>query len=264
MSTVLEKILAQKQLRLLEQRKSFPLKELERKLAEAEPVRDAWAQILRPDPGSIPVIAELKRKSPSAGEMRMDLSPAQLARAYEEAGARAISVLCEQDHFGGRLEDLLEAKKNCGLPVLCKDFIISSFQVLLARLYGADLILLIVKALEQRKLLGLYRLAREMMMTPLVEAHNRAELELALSIGARLIGINNRDLATLEVNLDTTRDLLPLIPKDRIVVSESGFQTRAELEEFRSLGVKAFLIGGSILASADPGQKLRELVHGQG
>jgi len=264
MPEFLEKILAQKRKRLEEQRINFPLPELERLLANAPPRRDPFASLLRKEDKSIPIIAELKRKSPSAGELRMDLNPAALAQSYERSGARAISVLCEEDYFGGSLEDLKQAKKFCALPILCKDFIISSFQVALARIYGADLILLIVAALEKEKLQELFLLSKELMMAPLVEAHNQGELEMALDLGARLIGINNRNLKTLEVNLETTRNLLPLIPKDRIVISESGFKTRAELEEFQALGVQAFLIGGAILASENPEQKLRELVYGQG
>ncbi len=264
MPEFLEKILARKKKRMEEQREIFPLPRLERLLAEAPPLRDPFASLLRKENGAIPIIAELKRKSPSAGELRPGLSPAAYAKIYQRAGARAISVLCEQDHFGGSLEDLKETKTQCDLPVLCKDFILSTFQVVLGRIYGADLILLIVSALDPKKLQELFLLTRELGMTPLVEIHDQAELEITLESGARLIGINNRNLDTLETSLDTTRKLLPLIPKDHIVISESGFSSRAELEEFQALGVQAFLIGGSILAAENPEQKIRELVYGQG
>ena len=262
MPTALDKILDKKKQWLEQARKDFSRPQLEQLLAKAMPVRDACGFLLRKEDGAIPVIAEIKRKSPSAGEIFPGLSPARFAEVYELSGARAVSVLCEKDFFGGSLEDLQEAKRGCSLPVLCKDFIISSFQVLLARINGADLVLLIAGALGQRKLNELFILTKEMGMTPLVEAHDKAELERALELGARLIGINNRNLSTLEVNLDTTRNLMPLIPKDRIVISESGFSKREELLSLQSEGVTAFLIGGSILASQNPGQKLKELVHG--
>jgi len=264
MSEFLEKVISSKIKRLELQRQKFPVKEMEKLLANAPPVRDIFSFLLKDAPGQIPVIAEIKRKSPSAGAIKLDLNPGELARSYELAGARAVSVLCEEDFFAGSLEDLQEVKKACGVPVLCKDFIISSFQIIQARISGADLTLLIVSALDSGKLKELYILSKELMMTPLVEVHNQAELEIALSLGARLIGINNRNLKTLEVNLDTTKKLLPLIPKDRVVISESGFKSRAELEEFQALGVSGFLIGGSILSSENPEKKLRELVYGQG
>jgi len=264
MSDVLSQILEKKKASVAEQKKNFPLPDLERMLADAPAVRDFYAQVLGKGQGVIPVIAEIKRKSPSKGEIRPGLDPGELAKKYQAAGAAAVSVLCEEDHFGGSLEDLASARKNCSLPVLCKDFIISTFQVVLARVSGADVILLIVAALEQKKLDELFLLAKELQMTPLVEVHDQQELERALSLGARLIGINNRSLATLEVSLETTRNLLPLIPQDRIVISESGFETRAQLEQFQKLGVTGFLVGGALLAAKDPESKLREMVYGQG
>jgi indole-3-glycerol phosphate synthase len=262
MTDTLGKIIAKKKQRVEEARKIFPRDRLESLLAHALPVRDALSSLLANQNGTIPVIAEIKRKSPTQGEIMPGLSPAQLAKDYESAGARAISVLCEQDFFGGSLEDMEAAKQSCSLPVLCKDFVISTFQVLTARIHGADLILLIASALDQRKLNELFILVKEMGMTPLIETHDQAELERALSLGAKLIGINNRNLATLETSIDTTRKLLPLVPKDKIVVSESGFSQREELVDLRAEGVSAFLIGGSILSSQNPGQKLKELVHG--
>lgn len=264
MGNILEEIIAKKKIRLEEARKNFRAGDLKRALADAPRMRDAYASLLRKEPGVVPVIAEIKGKSPSQGEIRPDLNPADFARMYEESGARAISVLCEQDYFGGSLEHLREAKQSCSLPVLCKDFVVSTFQVLLARVYGADLVLLIVAALEQKKLAELYMLVKEMGMAPLIEVHNGDELARALELGGGLLGINNRNLATLEVNLATTEELLPLIPKDRIVISESGFSKRKELEAFTQKGVAVFLIGGSILTSNDPGAKLKELIHGQG
>jgi len=262
MPTALDKILDKKKQWLEQTRKDFPRNQLETLLARALPVRDPLSFLLAKEDGEIPVIAEIKRKSPSAGEILPGLSPARLAKDYEQAGARAVSVLCEQDFFGGSLEDLKEAKSACGLPVLCKDFIISTFQVLLARINGADLALLIASALDQRKLNELFLLIKEMGMTPLVEVHDQEELERALELGAKLIGVNNRNLSNLEVSLDATRKLLPLIPKDKIVISESGFSRREELLDLQAAGATAFLIGGSILSSSNPGQKLKELVHG--
>ena len=264
MAGVLGNILEKKKLWLEEQRRNFPLGSLESMLAQAPAPRDFYGALLKKEQGAIPVIAEIKRQSPSKGAILPGLDPAGLAKKYEASGAAAISVLCEQDFFGGSLEDLGTAKRNCTVPVLCKDFTISTFQVLLARIFGADIILLIVSALDQEKLEELFTLTRELQMAPLVEVHEEKELERAIALGARLIGINNRNLSTLEVNIDTTRRLLPMVPKDRIVISESGFSKREELLDFQSLGVAAFLIGGSLLESEDPEQKLRDLVHGQG
>jgi len=264
MSYFLEKILEQKQKRVLARKQMFDKKELERLLASAIPVREVYAELLRKEPNGIPIIAELKRRSPSKGEICASMSPGELAKRYEQGGARAVSVLCEEDYFGGSLEDLREAKRAVSSPVLCKDFIFCSFQVLEARIYGADMVLLIASGLNDERLKELYVLIKEMGMAPLVEVHNQAELEKVLKLGARLIGINNRNLHTLAVDLNTTRNLVPLIPKDRIVISESGFSRREELEEMAGLGVKAFLIGHSILSSSAPEDKLRELVYGQG
>ena len=262
MPLILDKILSQKRKQIEKLKEQISFQELEKLLADAEPVRDAYAYLLREVEAQIPVIAEIKRKSPSEGEILPELELEQWAEEYEKAGARAISVLTESDFFGGSLEDLQRVKRACVLPVLCKDFIFTSFQILCARIYGADLVLLIVRILEKEKLFELYKLAKELGMTPLVEVHNQKELEIALELEARWLGINNRDLDNLKVDLNTTRELLPLIPPDRIIISESGFSKREELEEFRAMGVQGFLIGTSILKSAQPFQKLRELVYG--
>jgi len=262
MSLLLDKILTQKKKQIENLKQQISFAQLEKLLAEAEPVRDAYAYLLREISGQIPVIAEIKRKSPSEGEILPELELEQWAEQYEQAGARAISVLAEPDYFGGSLDDLTRVKRACTLPVLCKDFIFTSFQILCARIYGADLVLLIVRILEKEKLFELYKLAKELGMTPLVELHNQKELEIALELGARWLGINNRDLESLKIDLNTTRELLPLIPGDRIIISESGFSKREELEEFWEMGVQGFLIGTSILKSENPFQKLRELVYG--
>jgi len=262
MPAILDQILYQKRKWIEEKKKSFSFSELEKLLASAPCLRDAYAYILKEVDGEIPIIAEIKKKSPSLGRIVPELDISKWAEGYEKAGARAISVLCDEDYFSGSFEDLSLAKHSCQLPVLCKDFIISSFQVLLARIYGADLVLLIVRALEKSKLAELFFLIKELGMTPLVEVHNRAELEIALELGARLLGINNRDLNTLEINLDTTSELIHYIPSDRIVISESGFSKRKELERFRKMGVQAFLIGSSILRSENPFDKLKKLVYG--
>ena len=179
MSSFLEKILEQKQKRVLARKQAFDKKELERLLASAIPVREVYAELLRKEPNSIPIIAELKRRSPSKGQICEDMNPGELSKRYEQAGARALSVLCEEDYFGGSLEDLIQVKQVVSLPVLCKDFIFCSFQVLEARIYGADLVLLIASMLKDERMKGLYVLVKEMGMAPLVEVHNQEELEKA-------------------------------------------------------------------------------------
>jgi len=209
------------------------------------PFREALAR-----PG-LSVIAEHKRSSPSAGVIRADLELADVVRAYERGGAAALSVLTEETRFGGTLADLFAARTASNLPILRKDFIVDEYQVYEAAVSGADAILLIVAAMEVGPLANLHALARRLGLATLVEVHNAAELQVAVEIGAETIGINNRNLATLVVDIETTDELLPQIPIGVVKVAESGFRTRAELERLAAAGVDAVLIGEALMRSAD-------------
>jgi indole-3-glycerol phosphate synthase len=207
------------------------------------------------------VIAEHKRSSPSAGPIRDDLALEDVVSAYERGGAAAVSVLTEETRFGGALEDLRAARSATGLPILRKDFIVEPYQVHEAMAAGADAILLIVAAFPAAvdQLSGLQALAGTLGLDVLMEVHNRAELELALTLNPPIIGINNRNLATLEVDLGTTYELLPQIPADTIRVAESGFRERAELQSLAHAGVDAVLIGEALMRAVDIESACREL-----
>jgi indole-3-glycerol phosphate synthase len=232
-----------------------PAPELARAVG-AEAVRPFTAALAAP---GLSVIAEHKRRSPSAGVIREGARLEDVVRAYERAGAAALSVLTEEESFGGSLEDLAAARAASSLPVLRKDFIVDQYQVLEAAAGGADAILLIVAALEPAVLATLYRRARELGLAVLVEVHDRAELEFAAALGAPVIGINNRDLATLRVDIERTFQLLDGIPEGAVVVAESGFRTRAEMERLAAAGVHAVLIGEALMRAPDVEAACREL-----
>jgi indole-3-glycerol phosphate synthase len=206
------------------------------------------------------VIAELKKASPSLGLIREDYSPAALAPSLEAAGAAALSVLTEEEFFQGSLGDLKEAKKAVSIPILRKDFIFDPWQVWEARAAGADSFLLIVAVLGEELLSELLSLGRDLGMEPLVEVHSREELDLAKAVGAKIIGVNNRDLRDFRVNLQTSLDLVREIPESAIAVSESGLHTRDDLERLRLAGFDAFLIGERLMKQADPARELQELL----
>jgi indole-3-glycerol phosphate synthase len=206
------------------------------------------------------LIAEIKRASPSAGDIAPGLRPADSARAYERAGAAALSVLTEPEHFKGSLDDLRDARDACALPALRKDFLCDPLHVWEARAAGADAVLLIVAALTQTELVALSDLATDLGMDALVEVHSGADIERALLAGARLIGINTRDLATLQVDRGVVGKLRPLIPEGIRVVGESGVSTRADVEALERVGVDAILVGEALMRSPDPGAKIRELL----
>jgi indole-3-glycerol phosphate synthase len=206
------------------------------------------------------VIAEIKKASPSKGVLRADFHPADIARSYVRAGATCLSVLTDRDFFQGADEYLQDARAACDLPVLRKDFTIDPYQVYEARAIGADAILLIVAALDDSQLRGLSDLARDLDLDVLVEVHEEHELERALKLDTPLIGINNRDLRTFETCLETTLRLLPRIPKDRIVVTESGILAPSDVALMRRHGVGTFLIGEAFMREADPGAALERLL----
>jgi indole-3-glycerol phosphate synthase len=235
-----------------------PLAGLEKMIASMPPARDFKAA-LDADAGCA-IIAEVKRRSPSRGLLRADFAPVRIALEYESHGAAAVSVLTDATFFGGSDADLTAVKDAVTLPVLRKEFIIDPYQIYETRAIGADALLLIAAILTEGQLRGYRELAESLGMSALVEIHNREELARALSCGARIIGINNRDLKTFVTDIRTSVELAPLIPKDRIAISESGIRTRGEIETLLKAGIRAFLIGETLIASPEIGPKLKELL----
>lgn len=211
-------------------------------------------------PGRVNVIAEFKRRSPSQGLIRDDLHPVHVAQGYEIHGAAALSVLTEEDYFGGHLDDLQQARAGTLLPALRKDFVVDPYQVWESWIAGADAVLLIVAALSDAELRRLLGSAAEVSLAALVEVHDADELRRALDAGARLVGVNNRNLRTLEVRLETALDLALLIPDDVVAVAESGIRTGAEIQLLRQAGYDAFLVGERLMRAPDPGEALGELI----
>jgi len=256
---ILKRILARKIEEIDERNRTLGLRELEQRVADADAPRgfiNALEQKL--NAGQAAVIAEIKKASPSRGLLREDFDPAQIAVSYEKGGAACLSVLTDVDFFRGADAYLQQARAACTLPVLRKDFTIDPYQVYEARVLGADCILLIVAALGDAMLLELLQLAGHLGMDTLVEVHDEAELERALAIPARLLGINNRDLRSFETSLDVTLGFLDRIPDDRIVVTESGIHTVEDVALMRSHGVHTFLVGEAFMRAPEPGEKLRE------
>ena len=230
-----------------------------RKQAEAaSPARDFAAALRRP--GEVAVIAEVKRRSPSAGWIRRDLNAPGLASSYAHGGAAAVSVLTDGEHFGGSREDLESARGAVAVPVLRKDFIVDPVQVYEARAMGADAVLLIVRILEDASLEELLAAARGLGMEALVETHDAAELERALAAGATVVGINNRDLSRFETDLAVAERLTPGVPEDVVVVGESGIGGREDVARLGAVGVDAVLVGESLVRSDDPVEAVSDLV----
>ena len=225
-------------------------------LDRVPPVRDFVAALRAKRPA---VIAEIKRASPSKGLLRQNFDPAAIARSYEEGGAACMSVLTDREFFQGAPEHLSAARAACALPALRKDFLIDPYQVMEARALGADCVLLIVACLADVEMRELEALARSLGMAVLVEVHDAAELERALALKTPLIGINNRNLRSFETRLETTLDLLPRIPDDRLVITESGILAKADVKRMREHGVHAFLVGEAFMRADDPGAELRKL-----
>ncbi|WP_119729866.1 indole-3-glycerol phosphate synthase TrpC [Thermomonospora amylolytica] len=242
---------------LAERQAAVPLEALKDKAAAAPPPRDAMAA-LRAD--GVSVIAEVKRSSPSKGALAAIADPAALARDYEAGGAKVISVLTERRRFGGSLDDLAQVRANVDVPVLRKDFIVTSYQLWEARAHGADLALLIVAALDQDALVSLVERAESIGLVPLVEVHTEEEVARALDAGAKVIGINARDLKTLKVDRSVFARLAPLVPRDVVKIAESGVRGPHDLLAYASSGADAVLVGESLVTGRDPRTAVADLV----
>ncbi|AGY91390.1 hypothetical protein SPICUR_01855 [Spiribacter curvatus] len=257
---ILRRIIALKAEGVAARRRQVSAGHLDSQLADAPPVRGFRAALeARVAAGQAGVIAEIKKASPSKGVLREDFDPAAIARSYEQGGAACLSVLTEEDFFRGADAHLKEARAACQCPVIRKDFITEDYQVLEARVLGADCVLLIVAALDDGQLLALYERARSLGMDVLVEVHDSAELDRALTLGADLIGINNRDLRTFETTLETTARLAPSVPEGVRLVTESGIHTRDDVAAMRARGIDAFLVGEAFMRADSPGDRLAEL-----
>jgi indole-3-glycerol phosphate synthase len=256
---ILDTILENKQREVAERKALRPLRVVEAEIASAVPVR-AFDRALRRDDG-VAVIAEIKRKSPSGGELRPGASAAALAAMYAAGGAAALSVLTDATYFGGSDDDLRVAREASGLPVLRKDFVVDEYQVYEARAIGADAVLLIVRALSRVQLAALLARTHELGMAALVETHSADEVAQALDAGARVIGVNNRDLDTLVTDATLALRLRALVPPEHVYVAESGVSTPEQIALLREARADAVLIGEALVRAPDPGVKLRDLVH---
>ncbi len=258
--TILRKILARKREEVIARQKRDSLGSLEQRVAEQTPVRGFAKALTSSIAAAEPaVIAEVKKASPSKGVIRADFQPAHIAASYQAGGACCLSVLTDIDFFQGADSYLQDARGACELPVLRKDFTVDPYQVVEARAIGADAVLLIVAALDQDQMLELASVAEQQDLDVLVEVHDRAELERALELSTPLIGINNRDLHTFETRLETTLELLPYIPGERLVITESGIHTAEDVALMRNHQVYGFLVGESFMRAPEPGEKLREM-----
>ena len=256
--TILEEIYKHKLSEVAEDKKRVSLETLKEQCKKKQKARSFGAALKSST--NIRIIAEIKKASPSLGIIREDFNPVEIARIYETGGAAAISVLTDEKFFQGRLSYLTDVKKSVNLPILRKDFIIDSYQIYEARSAGADAILLIAALLTKEEIQHYLELARELDMDCLVEVHSEAELKKVLQTNADIIGINNRDLATFKTDLKTTVRLRPMIPTEKIVVSESGIKSRTDVEKLMKEGVDAILVGETLMKSNDISAKLRELL----
>jgi indole-3-glycerol phosphate synthase len=254
---MLEKIIAQKREGVEQRKKAAPLTYLQERIVDQRPPLDL-APALKGD--HIRLIAEVKKASPSRGLLSPKLNPIELARTYAEGGAAAISVLTEENYFLGSVEHLAAIKEMVGLPLLRKDFIFDPYQVYESRAYGADAVLLITAVLSQGQLKEMISLSHGLGLRCLVEVHNENEVERAVLSGAEIIGINNRDLNTFAVDINTTRRLRSLVPEERIVVGESGIKSRKDVERLGRWRVDAVLVGEALVTASDIRAKMKELL----
>lgn len=255
MNSILERIVTQKTQEVVALKKNKPLDALPK---PSHPIRDFVAAL---KPSSTPgIIAEIKKASPSKGVLREAFDVAQIAKEYEQNGARCLSVLTDVTFFQGHADYLSLAKSNCNLPVLRKDFIIDPYQIHESLSLGADCILLIVALLDDRQLMDYCLLAQELGMAVLVESHTRDELERALVLPTPLMGINNRSLHTFKTDIALSNQLQPLVPKDKLIITESGIATREDVDYMQSHGINTFLIGETLMRASSPGEALRNLI----
>jgi len=254
---ILQTIVENKKEEVARQKKILPLAELRQLLADRPPTRDFSSAIRGRD---CAVIAEVKRSSPSKGRIRGEFDPVAIARTYEENGAAAVSVLTERKFFEGRAAYVPQIGKAVSLPILRKDFIVDPYQIVETRVLGGDALLLIARVLEAGRLLDFIGLASELGLAALVEVHDEDDLGKAVAAGARLVGINNRDLGTFRTDLDVSIRLARRVPKGITVVSESGINGRGDIERLLESGIHAFLVGESLMREKDIGKKLRELL----
>jgi indole-3-glycerol phosphate synthase len=260
MSDILNRILARKAEEIAERSARLPLAELRARVAD-QPDTRGFAAALEScvEAGRAAVIAEIKKASPSKGVIRADFDPVAIAQSYQRGGASCLSVLTDVDFFQGADAHLQQVRAACGLPLLRKDFTIDAYQVYEARVIGADCILLIAAALDDETLMDLALLAADLDLDVLVEVHDGDELERALEIPAPLIGINNRNLRSFEVSLETSVNLRRNVPAERLLVSESGIATREDVAHLRTAGIHAFLVGEAFMRATDPGSELQRL-----
>jgi indole-3-glycerol phosphate synthase len=258
MSTILERIVADKRGEVASRKRAAPRAELERRCADLAPARDFEAA-LRPAGAAVALIAEIKKASPSRGVLAADLDPVALAETYDRHGVHAISVLTDEKYFKGHLDLLAAIRARVRVPLLRKDFTIDEWQLWESRAAGADAVLLIVSILEGALLGDLLAAAKGLGLAALVECHTAAEVDRALSAGCRILGINNRDLATFETRIETTLELLPQIPPGPVVVSESGFFTAAQVRRVVDAGARAVLVGEGLVRADDVPAKIQEL-----
>ncbi len=254
---ILDPILENKHLEVAASKTRVTVRDLEEKIALIRKPRDFRA-VLRED--GISLITEIKRASPSKGEILPNVDAVEIAALYEQTGARALSILTDEKYFSGKLEDLTNVHRHVNIPCLRKEFIVDEYQIYEARAASADAILLIVRCLSDEQLKDYYQLARKLEMEVLVETHTAEEIERALKAGAHIIGINNRDLDTLEVDVNRSLELKKLVPGGNVLVSESGIYTREQVEKLEDGGVDAILVGESLLTSNDIRGKMRELL----
>ncbi|MCY4404340.1 MAG: indole-3-glycerol phosphate synthase TrpC [Candidatus Poribacteria bacterium] len=255
---ILDKIISHKLKELQLEQEQVPLSDLKSKLDSLPSTMDFKGAIALPN--CINLIAEVKKKSPSKGIIREDFDPINIAEIYSKNGAAAISVLTDSRFFDGKLDYLSSIREVVNIPMLRKDFTIDPYHIYQARVAGADAILLIVAALTQSQLQEFMKIADSLSLESLIEVHTKSELEIALDSGADIIGINNRDLKTFDTDIATTFKLLDYIPSDKVVVSESGIYTRADVDSLKEAGVNAILVGESLMRSQNIGEKVQELI----
>jgi indole-3-glycerol phosphate synthase len=256
--TILDKIVQEKRAEVMRLKREAPLADLKERIRRRTKYNDFAAALA--GTGTVKLIAEVKKASPSKGVLVEDFKPVELARVYEENGAAAISVLTEDNYFRGNITYLQAIKNEVDIPLLRKDFIFDEYQVYEAAAFGADAILLIAAILEQERMTALSELAGNFNLKCLVEVHNEEEMMQVLLAGAEIIGINNRDLATFKTDLNTTRRLRMMAPEDTIVISESGIGTKADMKKMKEMKVNAVLIGEALVTAKDIPTKIKELL----